>query len=129
MSKKSNPREKSVEDYLKKRCRELNVFTLKNTGMNGIPDRLLIKDNLVVFLELKRPGEKPGPLQKALIRKLRRHGVLARWADDRQKIDELLELFEAPPHDNKSRRRQLLLAKLARKKISDKISSLEGKKG
>lgn len=96
MAGKKTPKESSIENYFVRRCKELNIFVLKNTGMNGICDRLLIKDGIVVFLELKRPGEKPRPLQRAIIKKLRMRGVIARYADTKAKIDGLLEIFESP---------------------------------
>lgn len=107
------PKEKSIEEYFTKRCKELDIFVLKNTGMNGIPDRLLIKDGIVIFLELKRPGKRPDPLQKAIIKKLRWHGVIARHADTKAEIDKILELFEENDNmSDKAKRRKRLLANL-----------------
>lgn len=39
------------------------VVKLLLTNKNGIPDLLLLKDGVASFVEVKRPGEKPRPLQ------------------------------------------------------------------
>lgn len=41
---------------------------------NGFPDLMLLKDGKVSFVEVKRPGEKPRPLQEYRIRELRDMG-------------------------------------------------------
>ena len=84
-------REKNIEDYFIRRCRELDVFVIKNTGMNGIPDRLLIWDRMHWFLELKKPGEKPTELQVAVAKKLKAHGAIPLWADSKPCVDRILE--------------------------------------
>ena len=87
-------REKSIESYFVKRCRENGVFVLKNTGMNGISDRLIFKNGIFVFVELKRPGERPTDLQKALMKKMRKRGALTKWADTKEKVDRILSIFD-----------------------------------
>ena len=82
--------ESAIEKYMVKRCRESGVFILKNTGMRGIPDRLLIYNGRHIFVELKRPGGKPRPLQIALIEKLRDHGAEVLIVDTKDKVDEVI---------------------------------------
>lgn len=82
--------ERTVEDHLTRRCTELDIFVLKNTGMNGIPDRLLIWDRTHWFLELKKPGKKPTDLQVAVAKKLKAHGAIPLWADTKHDIDRIL---------------------------------------
>ena len=36
-----------------------NIFILKNTGMKGIPDRLILKNGVYIWIETKRPDETP----------------------------------------------------------------------
>ena len=90
------PLESSIEGYFKRRCKELRIFCMKNTGMNGIPDRTVFKDGIFMFVELKRPGEKPSDLQRAIIRKLKRKGALVRVADTKEAVDKALSIFETP---------------------------------
>lgn len=49
----------------------------------GWPDRLFISPHgHVIFIEFKRPGEKPDPLQDHRLAVLRSHGIPAFWVDD-----------------------------------------------
>ena len=86
--------EKTIEERLRKRCTEIGAFCLKNTGMNGIPDRLVIYKGQHVFVELKRPGGKPRPLQIAVMDKLRKAGSIAIIIDTKEGVDEFIEALE-----------------------------------
>lgn len=69
----SVPREAAVELALRKRVKALGGWALKLVcpGTAGVPDRLVLgPGGQVVFVELKRPGERPRPLQ------VRRHEQL-----------------------------------------------------
>ena len=101
MSRK-NPLESSIEDHLEKRCKEQNIFIMKNTGRNGIPDRLLVYDGLHWFLELKRPGERPTELQESVARMLRSHGSTTLCADTKRRVDMVVDAMarhDEPPYD------------------------------
>lgn len=87
---RANPLESSVEGHLEKRCAALDVFLTKNTGRNGMPDRLLIFRSRHWFLELKRPGKRPTELQEAVAQKLRSHGAVTLCADTKPRVDEIL---------------------------------------
>lgn len=87
--------ESSVEGYLEDRCKDLCVMVIKNTGLRGIPDRLLIYHGIHWFVELKRPGEEPSELQQAIARKLRSHGAVAICADCKPDVDRLLDALVA----------------------------------
>lgn len=54
------------------------VIKLVLTNQNGIPDLLLLKDGKAVFVEVKRPGSKPRPLQEYRIEQLRKAGFEVR---------------------------------------------------
>lgn len=52
------------------------VIKLMKTNKNGIPDLLAIpRDSDVLFVEVKRPGNKPTPLQEFRMDELRSHGL------------------------------------------------------
>ena len=85
-TKKRAVQESEIEDGLTELCRANGVYQHKNTGRNGIPDRLLVHQGRVWFLELKRPGEKPTALQEAVARDLRRHGAVTLWADSHEAV-------------------------------------------
>lgn len=47
---------------------------LVSTNLPGIPDLLMLKDGKARFIEVKRPGNKPEPLQAYRIAQLRKAG-------------------------------------------------------
>lgn len=50
------------------------VVKLVLTNKSGIPDLLLLKDGKASFVEVKREGQKPRPLQEYRIKELRSLG-------------------------------------------------------
>lgn len=83
--------ESTIEKYLISQCKKHDVFCLKNTGMNGIPDRLLLKHGRYIFVELKRPGGKPRELQIAKMDELRRHEAEVIVVDSKEKVDAVVK--------------------------------------
>lgn len=83
--------EKSIESHFKKRCKELKIFVAKNTGMRGIPDRICVCNGRTIWVELKKPGEKPKPHQEARIRELEKYGAEVYVLDNKKDIDVVLE--------------------------------------
>jgi len=55
------------------------VFKFTPAGQRGWPDRLFLFDGRAMFIEFKRPGEQPTPLQGARLNCLRASGVAAHW--------------------------------------------------
>lgn len=51
------------------------VIKLIQTTKNGIPDLLLLKDGTAFFIEVKREGREPEPLQKLRIKELKKFGI------------------------------------------------------
>lgn len=70
------PLESKVQSRIIKRYEAQGWFVVKLmlTSKPGIPDLLCLKDGKAVFIEVKRPGEKPRPLQDYRINELRRMG-------------------------------------------------------
>lgn len=92
-----NPREAVIERHLIKRCNELGLMCLKTiaAGRVGIPDRLVQgydsrSDAVALFIELKRPGGTPRPIQRRRIEQMRAHGAHAVVADTKDQVDQLL---------------------------------------
>ncbi len=79
----TTPLERDVERKLRAYCKEVDVLCLKFTspGHAGVPDRMLIAEGRVAFLELKRPGCKPTALQYRTLEQLRARGVWAGWVN------------------------------------------------
>ena len=80
-----------IEKHLINRVESLGGACIKFTpmGNNGYPDRIVIlPEGRISFVELKRPGEHPRPLQYQRIDELRRLGVSAWWANSIQGVDD-----------------------------------------
>lgn len=86
-------REAAVENYLVAAVLALGGICIKFRGSEaGWPDRLVVlPGGLVGFIELKRPGQTPRPLQLHRIKQLLARGVHATWADSFQAVDEFLK--------------------------------------
>lgn len=96
-------RERDIERKLKKRVERSGGLCFKFlSGVSGVPDRLcLFSLGRVIFVELKRPGEKPRQLQERQIRKIRELGFRVEVIDSEQGIEELMQEIEgkAPGHE------------------------------
>lgn len=86
------PKENIIESYLIKRVKDLGGICWKfnSASVAGVPDRMIILNGVVSFLEVKRPGLKPKSHQRVAIAVLRRHGILADFADTKEKVDAFL---------------------------------------
>jgi hypothetical protein len=70
----------------------IKCVKLRLASQNAWPDRTLLYRGHVMFLELKRKGEKPNPLQQFTINSLARDGFMALWTDDIEAAkDEIYE--------------------------------------
>ena len=90
--------ERNLERKVVAYCKANGILCYKFTSPahRGVPDRLLIKNGKVLFLELKKKGEEPTRLQYHEIQKLRSEGMVAEWTDNyRQAIDIISEHFAA----------------------------------
>ena len=83
--------ESSIQTKISEKLKKHGWFVTKliQTSTNGIPDLMAIKNGEVIFLEIKKPGEEPSPLQEYMIASLNKAGVLAMSAD---KIEDI-EIF------------------------------------
>ena len=68
------------------------VRKLMSPGHSGFPDRLFAKNGKIVFIELKKPGEKPRPRQLNEIAALMHAGVHAAWSDSIEDVRLILDL-------------------------------------
>ena len=84
--------EKKIEERLRKRAKEAGGLAIKwvSPSMSGVPDRIVfLPGGKIIFVELKRPGEKPTPLQNRIIEILRGLGADVRVVDSMEKVDEI----------------------------------------
>ena len=86
-------REKTIEQKLVQAVKAMGGIAPKfvSPGFDGMPDRLvLLPQGIIAFVEVKRHGEKPRPLQEARHGLLRRLGFDVYVLDDGEQIPRLL---------------------------------------
>lgn len=86
--------EKEIEKQLVRQVQSLDGWCLKLTSpsMIGVPDRLiLLPEGRVAFVEVKRPGQKPRPIQVRRIKQLRELGFKVYVLDDSNEISRIIE--------------------------------------
>lgn len=90
---KSDP-EKQVEKYLVDRICNLGGLPWKFTspGTAGVPDRIVILNGLICFVELKRPkGGRISDMQEWRIKQLHKQDVKAYVLKNKEEVDYLIE--------------------------------------
>lgn len=74
--KKTDPLESVIQSKIIKRYENAGYIVVKiglcNKG--GFPDLMLLKNGKATFVEVKRPGRKPRPLQEYRLKELRDAG-------------------------------------------------------
>lgn len=86
--------EADIEKYLFDRVRSIGGEAYKGNpfGQRGFMDRIcMFKGGWVVFVETKRPGRRPRPNQRLMLKKFKRMGFTAVWLDTKAKVDKLIE--------------------------------------
>lgn len=76
MAKNRAPLESATQAAIIARYEAAGYYVIKLvlTNKNGIPDLLCLKDGRALFIEVKRKGCKPRPLQDYRLEELRRFG-------------------------------------------------------
>ena len=85
--------EKQIERRLCDEVKAAGGMCLKQTGLAGIPDRLVVMPGgKCAFIELKAPGEKPRKLQMMRIKQLKKLGFKCFVIDGVEQIWKVLEV-------------------------------------
>ena len=86
-------KESVVERYLTRRVKACGGLCYKwvSPSNSGVPDRIVLLNRRVAFVELKRPGGKPRPLQKYVLGQLSSHGYHTAVVDSCPGADLLIE--------------------------------------
>jgi len=84
--------ERAIEAHACKFAKARGVLPMKLAGPNqrGQPDRMFLRDGVTLFIEFKRLGKQPTPLQWKWIKLLRSHGFAADWAATKEWAEELI---------------------------------------
>ena len=85
-------RESTIEQYLVEQVKALGgeCRKLRWIGRNGAPDRIVMLNGQVIFIELKAPGEKAKPHQVREHERMRRMGQRVEIVDSIERVDEVL---------------------------------------
>ena len=90
-------REKTLEHRFVMEVKRAGGLALKlvSPGFDGMPDRLLLMDGgRAAFVEVKAPGKKPRPLQRARHQLLRRMGFHVFVLDEESQIPRIIAQME-----------------------------------
>lgn len=86
--------EREIERKLCESVKAMGGMCIKQTGMAGIPDRLiLLPGGQAAFVELKATGKKPRKLQQMRMKQLCRLGFRCFVIDSIQQVADLLHEF------------------------------------
>ena len=85
--------ENQVERHLHSRIGLIGGLCLKFTspGTAGVPDRIIIHEGRTMFVELKRPGENPRPLQVTVFRQMKREGAFIYVLSSKEQVDQFVD--------------------------------------
>jgi len=85
-------REAKVENYLKEKTEQLNGMYLKfsSPGTNGVPDRIILLNEKVYFIELKAPGKKPRKLQQYIHKEMKKQGFDVTVIDSLEGVEKFI---------------------------------------
>lgn len=68
-------------------------YKFTSPSRRAVPDRVFIKDGIVVWVEFKKKGKKPTTLQNKRGRDISEHGGLWFWTDDLDHFKNTLNEF------------------------------------
>lgn len=85
--------EKDVEGFLKRKVTARGGLCMKfvSPGLSGVPDRIMVLNGQIVFVEMKKPGGRPRPLQVRVINLLRNQGCWVEVIDSKDGVERLVE--------------------------------------
>ncbi|MDU1051711.1 MAG: VRR-NUC domain-containing protein [Varibaculum cambriense] len=89
--------ERTIEHQLKKAVEASGglCWKLVCPGTTGVPDRICLTRNRVVFVELKAPSKQPRPIQYRRIGQLQAQGFQTFVIDSIDDIQEVLDALHA----------------------------------
>lgn len=85
------PLESAIQTKIKNELEKKGYLVIKliQTTLNGIPDIMALRSGTTVFIEVKRPGNKPTPLQSYRHDQLTKKGFKVLTASSIKDIENL----------------------------------------
>lgn len=84
-------RESEIESYLVRKAAERGGHAWKwQSSRRGVPDRIVLLPDRVIFVELKAPGEKPTAQQLHVHQMMIALGHEVYVVDSKERVDEIL---------------------------------------
>lgn len=86
--------EREIETYLRNQVKKAGgrAYKFESPGNDGVPDRLVVfPENRIYFIELKRPGGKPRPLQIKKMSELKNLGCVVGVIDEKAKVNKFIK--------------------------------------
>ena len=89
--------EKNIQSKIMAWLKKNRIERVKTIQLsdNGYPDitGVIPPHGKALWIEVKRPGEKPTPLQKYRIKRLKKAGAEAFWTDSLEKVKRRLDKY------------------------------------
>lgn len=88
-------RESKVEKDIRRYAEATRWWQAKFTSpsKNGVPDRVFIRKGIVLWMEVKRPGEEPTAQQYLRMKDMKKHGAIVCWVDNFNDAKKWLDLL------------------------------------
>lgn len=88
-------RESKVEKDIREYALATGWWCAKFTspGKRGVPDRVFIRSGIVLWMEVKRPGEEPTQQQTLRMNEMKKYGAIVCWVDSLTAAKERLDLL------------------------------------
>lgn len=98
--------ESDIEGLVIKLCKRLGIrcHKLKLEGEGSWPDRTLLYRGRVLFIELKKQGEHPTPLQLYTLDRLNQSGFQTFWGDNYPDLERTIQDWKRRVDDKYSKR-------------------------
>lgn len=87
--------EAAIEQHFIRMAKKHKCFycKMKALSTSGVPDRVVIRDGKILFVELKATGKKPRALQKEIIGDMTSHGASVYVIDAKDQTDDFFRTF------------------------------------
>lgn len=83
--------EAKLENYLETKAKDNGLLHFKFiSGITGVPDRILIGNSMIAFVELKAAAGRLSSRQKFIINSIRKHGGMVFIPYNKQQIDDII---------------------------------------